>query len=288
MKLFLIHGRAQEGKNPEELKSFWMDALKKGLKKNDLVFPNDVEVIFPYYGDLLNESVLAQGSNIENLLERGNGSNLNLDFFNNFLMDLSSNAEINESNIIKNYDGNLKERGPLNWEWVHAILKSLDKTPIGDISIKKFTYDAFLYLTIPGIRSKINNYIVSKLDNEPCVVVAHSLGSAIAYNVLRNSKNMNVVKFITLGSPLGLRSFKSRLETPILMPPCISNGWYNAYDERDVVALRPLNKATFDIVPEIENINSIDNFTKNRHGIEGYISDKIVSRKIYDSLIKIT
>lgn len=47
--------------------------------------------------------------------------------------------------------------------------------------------------------------------------------------------------------------------------------WLNGYDERDVVALFPLDADNFDVTPAIENINDLRNQTDNRHGISGYL-----------------
>ena len=286
MKLVFIHGRDQQGKNPEELKSTWVKAWEVGLKKNNLSIPDNMEIIFPFYGDLL-DSLVKQAElpdTIEKVIARGSEETPDLDFFNNLLLDVASNAQITENEIIENYEGNVHERGPLNWEWVQAILKTLDKTPIGDISLKRFTYDAYAYLTIPGIKRRINDFVTSKISNEPCVIVGHSLGSAVGYNVLQNNPNLIVKEYITVGSPLGLRSFKTKLATPLSMPICIKGNWYNAYDERDVVALQPLNKFHFNITPEILNYDKVKNHTDNRHGIEGYLNDAVVAKEILNAL----
>ena len=83
----------------------------------------------------------------------------------------------------------------------------------------------------------------------PCVVVGHSLGSIVTYLVLKNNPNYQVKKFITLGSPLGLRAIADYLEPPLVLPECIqgdaADRWYNAYDERDFIALHPLDKKHF-------------------------------------------
>lgn len=287
MKLLLIHGRDQQGKDPSELKKLWIDTLEKGLKKSDLTLPSDIEIIFPYYGDLLDSVVNNEDPSkiIEGVLARGNTSTGQERFFFDFLLELSENAGISEVEIEEHFADNFKERGFLNWNWVQAILKTLDiKTPFGNLSIQKFTYDVYLYLTIPAIRKKINDFIVTGIDNSQCVVVGHSLGSIVGYNVLKSFNSPFVKKYITIGSPLGLKSIKSKLEPPICMPTCVINGWYNAYDEKDVVALNPLNSKYFDISPAIENNNTVKNHTKNHHGIEGYLDDKEIAKIIYEAI----
>ena len=61
-------------------------------------------------------------------------------------------------------------------------------------------------------------------------------------------------------------------------------GWFNAMDQRDVVALYPLDGTHFPIDPAIENKTDVDNDTENRHGISGYLTDKVVAKRIYDAL----
>jgi hypothetical protein len=110
----------------------------------------------------------------------------------------------------------------------------------------------------------------------------------VGYNVLRHLEGINVNKYITVGCPLGLKSVRSKLEVPIMNPDCLLDGWFNAYDERDVVALQPLDNVHFNIDPAIVNYDEVDNFTDNRHGIDGYLSDKEVALVIYEQLMLVS
>ncbi len=287
MKLILIHGRDQQGKDPVQLKNDWVNAWGEGLKKNGLTIPDGLEIVFPFYGDLLDELV-KQGNmpdSMEGVIARGDTQNPEVAFFNDFLLELAENENIPEQEILANYEGLVQERGPLNWGWVQAILKTLDRTPLGSLSLKKFTFDVYMYLTVPGIRRRINAFVTKEIDDNHCVMLAHSLGSVVGYNILRDSSSWKVKKYITVGSPLGVRSVRSRLDTPLSMPGCVSGGWYNAFDERDVVALQPLDQRNFGITPEIDNYNKVRNHTSNRHGVEGYLDDAVVAKAIYDALM---
>ena len=55
-------------------------------------------------------------------------------------------------------------------------------------------------------------------------------------------------------------------------------------DERDVVALYPLDQSGFPIMPAIENKTDVDNHTENRAGIAGYLNDRVVAKRIYEAL----
>ena len=109
--------------------------------------------------------------------------------------------------------------------------------------------------------------------------MAHSLGTVVAYNILRNDpRSLQMRKLVTVGSPLAIRAVRRSL-VPLKSPK--ADAWFNAFDPRDIVALNPLDAANFPVVPEIENKGDVDNFTDNRHGIGGYLSDPVVAREIY-------
>jgi hypothetical protein len=106
----------------------------------------------------------------------------------------------------------------------------------------------------------------------------------VGYNVLcRADLGAAVRRYVTVGSPLGVRAISRKLDKPLRMPPGVTD-WSNAMDDRDVVALCPLDGAYFPISPPIRNKCDVDNFTSNRHGIEGYLSDPDVARWIHRGL----
>lgn len=286
MNLVFIHGRCQEGKDPARLKQIWVNTFAKGLEKAGLTFTGDVEIIFPFYGNLLKELVdQANLPSKEDVMARGVSSNRNATFFYEFLNEVSTNAGITDQEIAINSNIRVAEKGPLNWEWVQAILRTIDmKKGWGELALMAFTYDVFVYVTFPGVRARINEFVSQALNKDPCVVVGHSLGSIVGYNILCDQTNADVRKYVTLGSPLGLASIKNHLRSPLKMPRCVKNGWFNAYDDRDVVALNPLDNLHFPISPAIQNFAGVQNLTDNRHGIEGYLNDATVAKRIYDAL----
>ena len=137
------------------------------------------------------------------------------------------------------------------------------------------------------VRDQIDTGVLKGMSaRTPTVVVSHSLGTVVAYNLLKgNGANMswNVPLFVTLGSPLGVTAIRTKL-SPVEHPSCVGH-WHNAADKRDVVALYPLDRKHFDIDPEIENRRNLRNRTSNRHGISGYLDDKGVALLIHDALI---
>lgn len=84
---------------------------------------------------------------------------------------------------------------------------------------------------------------------------------------------------MTVGSPLGIRAIRQQLATSLIYSPCVGQ-WFNAYDDRDVVALVPLNAQTFNVTPPIENKGDVLIFTDNHHGIEGYLANLVVAQQV--------
>ncbi|MER5466519.1 hypothetical protein ABT010_39010 [Streptomyces sp. NPDC002668] len=78
-------------------------------------------------------------------------------------------------------------------------------------------------------------------DGGPAVVVAHSLGTIVALEVLHELPAAQVPLFITLGSPLAMRTVVwPRIEP---RPPRTPEGlarWLNFWDRDDIIAVRPL------------------------------------------------
>lgn len=287
MKIIFVHGRAQGGKDPVKLKQEWVDALYRGMEYAHLNLPANVTIDFPFYGDRLDQLVEEiEIPLVNDVRYRGDNQDIerSAEFRGEMLYEIARGAGISDEEIMSNFEGNVKDRGPQNWEWVQAILKSLEKTSLGEKVIDLITRDAYVYLKFPAVRSIINSMVAECLTSEKCVVVGHSLGTVVSYNTLRQVQvDTSVIKFVTLGSPLGMHSFKNNLETPIKMPSCVKE-WFNAMDERDVVALYPLDKIHFPTTPPIRNKTSVDNRTPDRHGITGYLQDVDVAKTIYDGL----
>jgi len=286
-RLVFVHGRGQQGQDPEALKREWLDTLKRGAQSAGLAFPPNIDVAFPYYGDLL-ESYTSRSEIPLTPDIQLRGSAVDNDFLvfqAQVAEELRQRAGVTDAEVDAEYGANPKQRGPLNWEWVQAILRAIDKHGGGmnQQTLEIFTRDVYLYTTRAGVRDDINRVVASALTDQPTVVVAHSLGTVVAYSVLRSDlRQLRIPVFVTVGSPLGVRAIRDQLRP--LRFPSPADAWYNAFDTRDVVALYPLDSTNFPVVPSIENNNGVKNHTDNRHGIVGYLDDPIVAKRIIGSL----
>lgn len=102
------------------------------------------------------------------------------------------------------------------------------------------------YFTNAEARERIQERALARIGDDTRVVVAHSLGSVVAYEALCARPDCGVTTLVTLGSPLGLRNIIfDRLDPP----PALREGrlmgvwpgkvvsWTNIADEGDFVAL---------------------------------------------------
>ena len=287
-KLLLVHGRGQEGQDPALLKSEWIDALNRGAGKLDLALPGGIEVAFPYYGDTLDNFARQLDIPLTSDIQArgGLGDDEFLAFQAKFADAVRQSAGITDAQVDADYGPNPKPRGPLNWEWVQAILSAIDKHGggMGQKTLEIFTRDVFLYTTRAGVRDEIDRIVASKMTEEPTVVVGHSLGTVVSYSILSSDRRrLRVPLYVTVGSPLGVRSVRDQFR-PLRFPRPVE-AWYNAFDDRDVVALYPLDAANFPVQPNIENHGAVKNHTANRHGIVGYLDDPAVAKRILGALV---
>lgn len=288
--LVLIHGRSQEMKDAGKLKKNWVEGLKKGLDNAGVSLPLDEEKIhFPYYGDtligLMNNvadpaAVIVKGSS--------NATTPEQDFTMGVLREMLGENGVADGMIEKELEQGdasriVRKKGPLNWPWILAGLRVLDRLNGGAWAVSTFTHDVYTYLTDEDIQEKINNGVTAAFGGEPTVVVAHSLGTIVAYMLLKSdqAKFWNVPALITLGSPLAVTAIAERVR-PLERPACIGQ-WFNGRDEHDTVALFSLAAPRFPVEP-ITAKNNIQNSSENHHGIESYLADIDVARWIYDAL----
>ncbi|MFE4824059.1 hypothetical protein ACFRFU_48515 [Streptomyces sp. NPDC056704] len=99
------------------------------------------------------------------------------------------------------------------------------------------------YLTDPVVHAAVQQRLADRIAPDTRVLVAHSLGTVVAYEALCAHPEWPVRTLVTLGSPLGIRNLVfERLRVPGDGKPGDWPGsveqWTNIADEGDVVALQ--------------------------------------------------
>lgn len=279
----MVHGRSQGGKDPVRLRDAWVETLRRGFARAELPWLQEAAFDFPYYGDALDRLAAGARAMVSgDATERATAEDPGFDaFLRETLREIGAGAGIGSEDIEARLDpAAARKLGPQNWWWVRALARAIDDrlTPMADFTIEAFLRDVYCYLRKPQIAKAIDAIVDAELRDAPTLVIGHSLGSVVAYRLLQRRRALRPLGFVTLGSPLGLRAIVGALGVP--ENPAGRDGWFNAYDRRDIVALNPLDDAHFPADPGVVNHGGVDNPTANRHGIVGYLDDVQVARRV--------
>ena len=126
---------------------------------------------------------------------------------------------------------------------------------------------------------------------ENIVLVTHSMGTMVAYDVLRNCDDCPPVDTLfTLGSPLGIQEVQDELvatdRETVDFPASRLRRWVNVYDPLDVVCgADPILASNFAAVDgrKVEDVKE-SNWGNWRHTITHYFAGKIFRTKLAEAL----
>ncbi|MFF4602978.1 hypothetical protein ACFY12_09535 [Streptomyces sp. NPDC001339] len=129
----------------------------------------------------------------------------------------------------------------------------------------------------PAMREVVREALGGPADG-PLVVIGHSLGSVIAYEVLREL-GREVELLVTVGSPLAITEVQDQLVHPPAVPAGVA-AWRNASDLRDLVALDHTLRPEY-APPERVTDLLVTNDSGNHHGIREYLSQPQVREPVH-------
>jgi len=139
--------------------------------------------------------------------------------------------------------------------------------------------DVTAYLAHPALRDSTLDKVAEQLPSEAYVMVAHSLGSVIAYELLYRalSSGARGVRppnaFVTVDSPLGLKTFTDRLPDAKKVADAMPY-WLNVRDRKDL-ATRFRMEANF---PVDETV--VVNRSSADHDLYGYLTAPEVAKRV--------
>ena len=297
MKIVFIHGMNKQQYTATSLRQHWLHLLKTGLRKNPQQQARFTylkrHIRIPFYGDLLSRHHFHNVLNASTLMPQQwphfpflhpaqlqpaplpdqctyqicDVPQLNLDdalSFNQklkFITALSKDIALRDFAVLINYFPSL-----------HASF------------LHKFLLETYLYLANPHFMQEVHHRIHDQLySSRPQILVAHSLGSVIAYNYLTQHPELNIKRFITLGSPLAFKVIQTHLPQPIVRPAAISGDWINFYCSDDFLTAFPLSEPPFQLQPAIIN-QEIHTSIYHPHDIDGYIQHPDVIKVLLELL----
>jgi hypothetical protein len=289
--ILMIHGRAQGRRTADAVRGEWIGALRAGLGSARAGILDDVEIRFPFYGKKLDELTGGMEEAVpENLAAKGDASDAEQDYLTfqqEIVEQILTRQGITPDQQARMMPEAIQERGPGSWPWVQSLLRGLDRIPgLSSAALSLVLRDVYLYLSYPKVRKAINDIVAPTIGGD-CIVISHSLGSVVAYDLLKPSNlpadGVQPIRLLlTLGSPLGVGPIRQAM-MPLKFPASVRK-WKNAFDRGDVVALYALDKMRFAVTPAIGNDDSIENGTENHHGITEYLNKPSVAELIYDEL----
>jgi hypothetical protein len=209
-----IHGLAN--KPPLADKSgYWRKALIEGLKRNSGKTTDDLSFDFVYWADLRYPSPIAFSDNPEPYHEEPGTDPFPAYHTSKWAEIINKATEIIGAEI--------------NFLDIHTGV-----TSVGDFVLERELQDLAAYYTDTGFRQTVRGRLADKLKlyrGSRIMLIGHSMGSIIAYDVLRilgrDDSQFRVDHFVTIGSPLGMPHVKYKIsqENDLVRTPSIVGRW---------------------------------------------------------------
>ncbi|MFE9950192.1 hypothetical protein ACFYRJ_22050 [Streptomyces sp. NPDC005531] len=169
---------------------------------------------------------------------------------------------------------------------VQAALRALSRSrSFAGVAMRSMVFDLKQvsgYINDPAIRSEAQERVWKLIGDDTKVVVAHSLGSVVAYEAMCAMRNHPIRALITLGSPLGIRNliYERLLPQPGAWPGGRNLTWTNVADTGDIVALvKDLRPAFGNQMRIVEVMNG-----SHAHDAIAYLTDGLTGGAIAGGL----
>ena len=276
-----IHGLANK---PEEttLKDWWNRALLEGLDHNCNVRGKDIAFDLIYWADWGYDSPISDDENDEPYEPLP--ADAKLETYEDGWLD---SLRAVSSDVLA---------APLDWA---KEMLGIDRT--ADKVLEAKLPDLARYYNEPQKRDLLRNRLKERIKScrgKRIMMIAHSMGSIIAYDVLRemghNDPKIMIDHFITIGSPLGLPHVKLRIdeENSMVRTPSLVKRWTNFADRRDPVSLD--TNLSRDFRANVDGVKVKDDLVinsyegksgkANPHKSYGYLRCPELSRTVRDFL----
>ena len=299
-----IHGLANKPE-PSVLASWWEASIREGLMKNRGVEDAEFKFIMVHWAKFLYKNLQHQDSDFD-----FDPLYLNQPYVEAVAGALERYDEGIGDRIRKwgtDIAGTIMEkiRGPLR---LSKIEDRLLESKVRDLD---YYYDKDKQLKDgTGVRRSVRQVLMGELTeaikplkDDRLMLIAHSMGTIIAYDVLRDLgqdiPDFNVEQFVTIGSPLGLAAVKARIysersyaDVPVRTPSVVKEKWVNYADPADTVAVDAHLRDDFG--PNASGVRVVDHLVHNDytapsgqrrpHKSFGYLRTPELSDQIKDFL----
>lgn len=178
--------------------------------------------------------------------------------------------------------------------------------PRRELIIKKAAMEAYYFLfdkeynRADGKQFKVRGELRQRLlevlkrareQGEKIVLVTHSMGTLVAYDVLRNCADCpSVDTLFTLGSPLGIKEVQDELvatdQKKVDFPAAKLGRWFNVYDPLDIVcgADPRLSNDYASVSSKLVEDVKESNWGNWRHSVTHYFAGKAFRAKLAEAI----
>jgi pimeloyl-ACP methyl ester carboxylesterase len=251
--ILLVHGRGLIDRDTAALRRDWFASLTSGVKKVVARSPlTDADVRLVWYEDVLDQRATAGCSYAANDPRAKRGAATDPDFT-SFVAGVGN--------------------------FLDMLTDLVDSTT--GVAMRGLSADA-AFLTDARKRCAAEQRLGDAIDlasreGRPVIVVAHSLGSLVAYDYLSARTDTGVVRrLVTIGSMAGSADLRRLLiggdSTDTLVMPTSIDSWINVRKNSDLLAL-PLSIGTDVLV-------TADSGEVDPHEMTGYLHDASVARAV--------
>jgi hypothetical protein len=190
-------------------------------------------------------------------------------------------------------EGSLEIAGLLPAVWREAVIKKAAMEAYYFLFDKEYVRpDGTKFMVRKELRERLlANLASAAAKAEKIVIISHSMGTMVAYDVLRNCPTCPPIDtLITLGSPLGVKEVQAELKAAgadgVDFPAARVRRWINIYDPLDpICGADP--KFSNDFAPvggkHVEDVKE-SNWSKWRHTITHYLAGTRLREHLNDAI----
>jgi hypothetical protein len=301
-RVVLVHGIGQQNSTAAEQVSHWLPSLVKGVLRSGHPSAGAVgaqlsanassatDLAMAFYGDLyltpgemgdstvINSTTAAASEALATALlqvavARGDGK-------------LATEAAVTLAQADQSQEviqgGGAVARGVMGRldgnKWLSARIFGLAQRAKTDLD------QVALYVTEDALRAKIKARVSELIDESTTLVVAHSLGSVIAWEACHGLEH-SLPMLLTIGSPLGLDTiiYPRLRPTPPTFPPAVYR-WVNIAHPDDIIAAEPRLQKLFPSNDNRKVEDSNPKSSRQHHAAETYLEQPEAGAAIADAL----
>lgn len=277
--LLFLHGRAQQGRDPTQLRRIWTAGLNQGLTLAGIGTIDPADVHFPFYGDVL---VQAPGARESAAADIEGGGALYEQLVAEAAAQLGMPVQLDASVLttaegLPSFGSDLLGKVHSQLSWIAA------RSGLDDMIIARMFKDVASYLDDDQTRRRVLDTVMDAVPKSGrLVLVSHSLGTVVAMDLLsRLPAELDVELFVTAGSPLGLDAVYNRLQVRGAHRPERIGHWLNTWYAGDPIAIGcPLRRTWTGQLQEI----AADNPKERAHDIAEYLANPALAGSIGERL----